>query len=120
MEIHIGQTIAIRTLRVAGEKKNIKVRIGRPKRFPDGEDYFCPYQIIGMGNEKVRHAAGVDAVQALVLALERIGAELYTSDEAKAGKLAWLDDNEKNLGFPVPDTLRDLIPRSGGPPMGKT
>lgn len=96
MEIHLGQIIAIRMLHVADGPKNIKVRIGRPKRFPDGEDYYCPYQIIGTGNEKVQHAAGIDGVQALVLTLEKIGTDLYTSVEAKSGTLSWLELNEKN------------------------
>lgn len=106
----IGTVIAVRTLSLSGEEK-VTVTIGKPKRFPEGDDYYCPYRIVGIGNERVRHAGGVDAMQALVLALRMIGAELYTSPEARSGALRWMGrSREGDLGFPVPDGLRDLAP----------
>ena len=38
-----------------------------------------------------------------------IGVTLYVSDEANAGRLTW--HNDRNLGFPVPDGARNLIPK---------
>ncbi len=50
-------------------------------------------------------------MQALLLALKRVGADLYTSAEAKAGLLTWEAGSSKSdLGFPVPDSIRDLAP----------
>lgn len=106
----VGIIVANRELALADGKK-VTVTIGKPEKFPDSEDYYCSYQIIGMGNERVRYAGGIDSIQALLLALNMVGADLYTSDEAKTGVLSWKGGEKGNLGFPVPDTLRDLLPR---------
>ena len=105
----LGQIIATRELELAGTKRRVLVRFGRPKRFPDGQDYYCPYQIVGLGRDRVFYGAGVDSLQALVHALHNIGADLYTSNEAKAGQLTWLDD--RNFGIPVSETIADLVPK---------
>jgi hypothetical protein len=80
------------------------VKIGVPQRYPEGEeDYFCPYQILGIGDERVRYGSGIDALQALMLTLKMIGADLYTTPEAKSGALSWVGQSVKgDLGFPVP------------------
>jgi len=103
----VGVQVATRELQASGRK--ITVVIGKPEMFPDGVNFYCPYQIVGIGNERVRYAGGVDAVQALQLAMQMIGAELYTSREAQSRQLSWIDDTG-NLGFPVPDVLQDLVP----------
>ena len=90
--------------------KTVTVLVGKPEKFPDAEDYYCPYQILGLGNERVRRAGGVDAVQALELALKMIGTDLYTSKESQSGELSWSGGKKGDLGFPVPDVLRDLAP----------
>lgn len=78
---------------------------------PDGEDYRCDYEIAGIGSVKRSYAYGVDSVQALVLALQKIGAFLYTSDEWSGGRLSWQGGAvEGDLGFPVPDIIRDIPP----------
>jgi len=71
--IELGQVIAERILRSdAGE---VRVRIGLPKEH-DQDFYITPYQILGAGNEKIRYAGGMDAVQSLQLAFEMIGNDL--------------------------------------------
>jgi len=71
---------------------------------------LCPYQILGTGDEKVRYAGGVDAVQALQLAMEKIGAELYFKlDRQLGGKLRWEAGQQGDLGFPLPPGVeRDI------------
>ena len=101
----VGEVIAVRHLRVTGADATVTVMIGKPKPFPDGQDYYCPYQIRGLGSEGVRYAGGVDSVQALVMALEGIRTTLSTSQEAKAGRLNWLDQSD--LGFPLPSSIND-------------
>lgn len=113
MEIlNLGEVIATRNLYLIGSSSKIEIKIGKPARFSDAFDYYCPYQIIGIGTEKIKYAGGIDAVQALWLALHKIGAELYTSREAKTGLLRWEGDENGILGFPVMDNLEDLIPES--------
>lgn len=41
----VGVQIATRMLDLNG--KQVTVVIGRPEKFPDGEDYYCPYQLCG-------------------------------------------------------------------------
>lgn len=50
---------------------------------------------------------GFDSAQALLLALQMIGTDLYTSTYHKAG-LIFFQEPGKGYGFPVPATIRDL------------
>jgi hypothetical protein len=86
----------------------VQVSIMQPE--PDSNDYRCEFEIVGLGEKTINsYAMGVDSTQALILTLQMIGTRLYTSDEGKAGHLSWL--GMKNLGFPVPDTIADLVPK---------
>ncbi len=107
----VGEVIATRELDIADSGAKVIVGIGTPKNFPDSSDYYCPYEIRGLGNDKIRYAGGIDGVQALLLALQMVGAELYTSEEGKAGTLIWAGGHD--LGFPVSDPISDMIPGSG-------
>jgi hypothetical protein len=98
----IADPIVTRHLGLAGSTTGVTVEIGRPQAYPDGANYFCPYRILGLEDDHVRSAGGVDQIQALVLALQRIGAFLYTSAVYKAGQLYWLEPGNKDLGFPTP------------------
>jgi hypothetical protein len=48
-------------------QRTAELRIGEPQTFD--KDAFCPVQLVGIGDEKVRPIFGVDRVQALQLAL---------------------------------------------------
>jgi hypothetical protein len=106
----VGTVIAIRELSLSSGQ-SVTVLIGKPERFPDLPDFYCPYQILGLGLERVRRAAGVDAVQAMELAHKLIGADLYTSKEYRAGELHWLEPGDGDLGFPPADSIADLGPK---------
>ena len=51
---------------------------------------------------------GIDSMQALLLALQMIGAELYSSKHHDAGELVW-EREGGGYGFPVPRTISDLL-----------
>jgi hypothetical protein len=104
----VGVVIAAREIDIDGDEK-VVITIGAPQEFPEGGSFFCPYQILGIGRDNVRYAGGVDAVQALELALQMIGTDLYTSDEFKADRLRY--HGMRNLGFPVPAIISDLVPK---------
>ena len=108
----VGEIIATRELDLAGSEEKLTVSIGIPKKFPDSSDYFCPFEIRRLRSGKVSYAGGIDGIQALLLALKKIGAELYTSEEAKSGALLWKGARKGNLGFPVPDSLSDIVTSS--------
>lgn len=108
--------VATRRLDRAGSP--VVVDVFRPEPFaPDGDDFRCGYRISGLGPTAIHaHAAGIDAVQALLLALTRIG-ELLGSDE---GDLTFL--GMRSLGFPRfeadvedPDRLRIVLAEAAWP-----
>lgn len=105
----VGVVIARRELTLDGDK-TVTVEIGKPGEFPGGGGYYCPFKISGMLGDKVRHAGGVDEVQALHLGLQMIGTVLSTSDEAKNGLLRWVANPEDPAcGFPLSDKARRFM-----------
>ncbi|TKC95253.1 DUF6968 family protein [Polyangium fumosum] len=83
------------------------IRIGRPRHVPPppGEedltaDYWvCPYEItIEEGNVRSSHAYGADSIQALQLAISKIGVELR---HLFPGHFTM--DGNSEIGFPVID-----------------
>jgi hypothetical protein len=103
----IGTVIAERTLDLS-PRGNVIVRIGKPRKTRGFNDYFCPFEIRGLSQHWLSYIVGLDSMQSLELALKHIGALLYMSDEAKAGRLGWVGDND--LGFPRSDLMSDLRP----------
>ena len=106
-DTQLGHVIARREYDLDGCRA-VVVLVGQPFPIDDGVNYFCPYQIVGIGEGQIRRAGGVDAVQALCLALQAIATRLYASDEYKNRRLAW--NGMRNLGLPVPSTITDLVP----------
>lgn len=99
----VGDVIAARELTLAHDPNNcaaVFVLLGKPQQLPDHEDYYCPYQIKGAGDEKVSYACGVDSFQALQLALGTIAVELEVLNKDLGGKLEWDCDGKGGLGFP--------------------
>jgi hypothetical protein len=91
----LGDVIAERELEVDGTGRAV-VRIGRPTPDPaEGGDWRCPFQIIGLGDEAVHQAFGVDPVQALQLCLQMIDAHLF--EPRRAHTVTWLGGED--LGF---------------------
>jgi hypothetical protein len=99
----IHDVVLSRILRLAGSDAPVLITVGRPEQFPDSHDYFCPYQVTGLGRDHVRYGAGVDPMQAMLLTLKMIGADVYSSAAYKAGKLSWLEEGNPDLGLPVPE-----------------
>jgi hypothetical protein len=84
--VKLGIVIARRELAVGrSAKASVTVEIGRPRRNPKGSDWLCPYRLLGVGDDSVRAAYGVDAVQALHLAEKAIAARLDAQP-----RLRWL------------------------------
>jgi hypothetical protein len=73
----------------------VKVRFGKPIADPKG-DWACPFQITGIGSEEILKIYGIDAVQALQLAMFSAGADLERLQ--KDVKISFLDDAD--LGLP--------------------
>jgi len=89
-------------LRADGSNTKVSVLLGKPVRVADSSNCECPYQITGIGSHKVRRACGVDAFQAIELALLMIGADLEALRKSLDGTLHWEGDDTGGLGFPIP------------------
>ncbi|SRR5216684_2586073 len=99
----LGEAIATRafTLRDGNAEKEVVLRIGRPQQMPDHSDFFCPWELQGIGETKIRYACGVDQMQALLLAISTISVYLETLDPDIRKRLRWLDMDD--LGLPRSD-----------------
>ena len=106
--IEIAMIIVERLLFLAtthGERP-VPIRLYQPVR--GARDWSCAYEIGWPGEARRGFGYGIDAGQSLLLALQAIGTDLYTSDHHRSGKLRW-DAPGRGYGFPVPGTIRDLL-----------
>jgi hypothetical protein len=93
----LGTILAERTLTLAGSKKRVHVRLGRPKKDRLGGDYTCPFIIKGLGKSAVQQASGIDSMQALQLAMQAVRKALLPY----AKQLRWVGSEAGSLGFPM-------------------
>ncbi len=112
MKIELGMVIAERILEVPGHPNlDIRVKIGQPRPFPDDpeeKDFYCPYQITGIGSEKVRYMGGMDSMQALMLAIKILPVHLDLIRRDYLG-LRWLELPAGQYGI---DSMRPSIDES--------
>ena len=85
---------------------DVEIEIDAPENV--GGAWRCPYRIDWPHGTWSSAGHGVDAVQALLLALQKIGTEIYTSAYRERGALVWIAPGQ-GFGFPVPPNLRDLL-----------
>ena len=99
----LGETIATRNLTwisADGMRTTVQVRLGKPTRFTESTDHYVPFQIAGIGSERVFCAGGIDGFQALQEVMPIISAQLSALGEASGGELRWEGDETGSLGFP--------------------
>ena len=95
-----------RTVNVDGQ--DVCVRFYQPE--PDEASFLCRYEIDWPEGTRSKRAGGVDEVQALLLAMQIAHTDLLSARENHGRQVSWL--NERGLGFPIADTIRDLDPDS--------
>jgi|GraSoiStandDraft_45_1057281.scaffolds.fasta_scaffold1125250_2 hypothetical protein len=100
--------VATRILKLRREQDqlDIPVHIFAPER--DDAAFACRFEIDWPEGHHHMKAFGVDAVQALVLALQMISAEIYASEHHRSGQLMF-DAPGSGYGFPVAPSLRGLL-----------
>jgi hypothetical protein len=94
------------TLRADGGDVDVPVNIFAPQ--DKGDHWSCRFEIGWPEEICAREAAGIDAVQALVVALNMIAAHVYTSEHHEAGRLMWHEPGT-GYGFPVTSSMRDWL-----------
>jgi hypothetical protein len=100
--------IASRTLvcRSSGGEIAVPISILAPEQ--SDSDWICRFSIGWPEGNVERWGAGSDAVQAMIIALQMIGAEIYASELHKSGRLTWFAPGQ-GYGFPVTGNIRDLL-----------
>jgi hypothetical protein len=100
--------IATRMLKIKDEDefRDMPICIFEPEE--QGGSWSCRYEIDWPEGRESREIWGIDPVQALLLACQMIGAELYTSDYHKSDRLMFHEPGQ-GYGFPVPESLRHLL-----------
>lgn len=88
--------IATRTLRQTSSTRIVQVQIGKPEQHKNKKEWACEFQIVGLGEDRIRSARGVDSLQALILALEGI----WHSLERSGRSLTWIGGEEGDHGVP--------------------
>jgi len=98
MQAMLGEIIAKRIFNINDIK--IQLLIGLPQNFPDSADYYCPYQLKGIGSEEIKFAGGTDSLQALQLCLKMISSELDYFKKESNCKITWeFGEFEGDTGF---------------------
>lgn len=92
----VSRTLEVRE--VNGTERPVLVLMGAPEPVEDEEDFRCPYQILGLGDERIRYAHGVDTMQAFLLSFVALRAHLDASPEGREGRITWLGGED--WGFP--------------------
>ncbi|MGH9461837.1 MAG: DUF6968 family protein [Vicinamibacteria bacterium] len=97
---NVGELVAERTVVLedgSGVRRTILVKLCKPE--PDGNDWACSYQVIGFEREMGLRVMGVDAFQALLLAIKGLVVDLEVEARRVGGRLDWL--GQSTGGFPV-------------------
>jgi hypothetical protein len=98
--------IAERTLNLDYGDRKIGISLSLPEL--DDGSWFCTYAIQWPDGERSVKVGGVDSMQALVCAMQLLGAEIYASNYHKAGRLSL--EGQSGYGIPVPRHFRaDLV-----------
>ncbi len=97
-----------RSLTYGSPAEDMEVRIQVHAPVQGEKDWSCAYEIAWPDGPRRGYGYGVDATQAMLLALQAIGTDIYTSDYQRSGRLRW-EREGRGYGFPVPRTIRDLL-----------
>jgi hypothetical protein len=100
--------IATRKLSVRVQDRDVALEIRIFEPVSENEAWSCRYEIDWPSGTKSARAVGVDAIQAIILALQKIGITLYMSDYHKNAQLTWPAAGG-GYGFPVSRNVRDLL-----------
>jgi hypothetical protein len=82
----------------SGRSTRVRVRIGQPVKGKGGtkrDPWWCPVEIKGGGLDSFRPVAGIDSLQALVLALELLTRILPLEADRVGLRITWLGDDER-------------------------
>jgi hypothetical protein len=92
MQVPMTDVIAVRRFWWEGEPdRPVSVSLGKPERTPgQADEFYCPIQTTGLGNDSsVQPIFGVDAFQAMELAIRYVGYRIFDINAKNGGRLRW-------------------------------
>ena len=108
MKIDKIQNVVVKRVFVTSSSTEISILIGKPELFPPGEGidgfFYCPFQITGVEDERVKYGAGADSLDAMFGAIRMLVASLESSTVGETLRWKFGDALQKNLGLP-PDSF---------------
>lgn len=84
----------------------VQIRIYAPEF--SGVSWTCRYEADWPEGRRTMSADGFDSVQALLIAMQMIAADIYMSSYHKAGQISYRPD-WRGYGFPVTNGMRDML-----------
>ena len=106
-EHETATVVASRTLTMEVDGGEVEVPINIYLPIDRHDHWSCPYEIGWPDRPKRGTANGIDSIQALLIAMQMVGIELYTSGAHKSGRLK-LDEPGGGYGFPLSYGVREL------------
>lgn len=114
--LELGDVVAERRIEAVAEdgtRTPVVVKLGKPVPDPtpeaNREDWCCPRQIIGLGDQTVEGSFGVDSLQAFLLSVHGLQLTLNDRADAASVELDWL--GLPDLGLKVdPELDKDVPP----------
>jgi hypothetical protein len=99
---NIGTVIAERALEFKSSDgiKNVFLRLGQPVRSPsaeEGDPWYCPIVIEGLGITRFKVIAGEDSLQSLLLALQLSKKILPKYAKEEGGSIYWLAEEMDSI-----------------------
>jgi hypothetical protein len=97
----VGEVIAEREFALtspSGRNARIRIRFGKPVRGKGTsrrDPWWCPVEVRGAGLDSFHPVAGIDSLQALILALEFVSRVLPDKVEGEGLRMEWLGDTER-------------------------
>jgi hypothetical protein len=92
-----ADVIASRELSVVDSGRKVLVQLGKP--YPDSQDFLCPYRICYEDRVVGFDIPGVDAFQAIQLALHSLPTELRHNQKLPVGRIFQFEPGD-DMGFP--------------------
>jgi hypothetical protein len=101
-----SRIVAGRLLTMKVGRRDVEVPVTVYAPVDKGDHWRCDFTIGWPDKPRHGHGNGIDSAQALLIALQFVGLELYVSKAHKAGKLK-CPGRRAGYGFPLPRTIRD-------------
>ncbi|MFC5746372.1 DUF6968 family protein [Actinomadura rugatobispora] len=109
----LGEVVAERRVEAVaedGRRTPVILKFGRPHPDPLSahDDWCCPHQIVGLGDETVQAAFGVDSLQALLLSVYAVRLKLVERAAGASVSLEW--EGGPDLGLTVVPEPHEAVP----------